>query len=107
MSDDESTKVVQTELASGDYKQLKALAGERDLSLKAALEEAAKIWLEEQQQVDPNDPLIKTLEQIDAEPPVGEATTPAGMEADLYGDWRDSDEESVDDENQGARSNGT
>jgi hypothetical protein len=87
-----STEIVQIELFDEDDKQFKAIANERDISLEAALEEAVKVWLENQQQVDLNDPLIKTLEQIDAEPPIGEPTTPAGMEDDLYGEWRSLDE---------------
>lgn len=99
----DSTKVVQTELAPEDYQLFRDLATERDLSLKTALAEAAKDWVEDQQQVDPDDPLFITIEQIDSEPPVGESTTTADMEADLYGEWREHDEQGVDDESESER----
>lgn len=82
----DSTKVVQTELVPEDYQLFRDLATERDLSLKAALAEAVKDWIDEQQRIDPDDPVFKTIEQIDSEPPVGDPTTTADMEADLYDD---------------------
>ena len=78
---------VQTELSSEEYRQFKSLAQERGISLTVALREAAEVWMEKQQNVDPNDPLFEILEQLDQEPLPDTPTTNAATEDDLVDDW--------------------
>lgn len=82
----ESTHV-QTELSSEEYHQFKSLAEERGIPLTAALREAAEIWVEQQQQVDPDDPLFGILDQLDQEPLPDTPRTNASTEDDLITDW--------------------
>lgn len=82
----ESTHV-QTELSAEEYHQFKSLAEERDISLTAALREAAETWMEEQQQVDPEDPLFEILDQLDEEPLPDKPHTNAAAEDDLVDEW--------------------
>lgn len=85
-----SSKHVQTELSTEKYHHFKELAQERDLSLTAALNEAAECWMEKQHQVDPNDPLFDILDQLDQEPLPDKPQTNAAMEDDLIDDWSGS-----------------
>ena len=70
-----------------EYRQFKSLAQERGISLTVALREAAEVWMEKQQNVDPNDPLFEILEQLDQEPLPDTPTTNAATEDDLVDDW--------------------
>ena len=78
---------VQTELSIEEYRHLKALAQERDLSLAAALHEAVEYWITEQSQIDPNDPLFDILRQLEEEPLPDKPRTNAAMEDDLIEEW--------------------
>lgn len=82
----ESTHV-QTELSGEEYSHFKSLADERGISLTAALREAAEVWMEQQQQVDPDDPLFDILDRLDQEPVPGKPPTNAATEDDLIDDW--------------------
>lgn len=81
------TTHVQTEFSNEKYRQFRMLAEERDMSLTAALHEAAEIWMQTQQQVDPNDPLFGILDQLEAEPLPDKPRTNAAAEDDLIEDW--------------------
>lgn len=82
----ESTHV-QTELSDEEYRHFKSLAQERGLSLTAALREATAIWMEQQEQVDPDDPLFAILDQLDQEPVPETPRTNAATEDDLVEEW--------------------
>lgn len=82
----ESTHV-QTKLSVEEYRNFKSLAEERDISLTAALHEAAEVWMERQQRVDPDDPLFEILDQLDQEPVPDKPCTNAATEDDLIDDW--------------------
>lgn len=82
----ESTHV-QTELSAEEYRHFKALARERGLSLTAALREAAGVWMEKQQEVDPDDPLFSILDRLDREPGPDVPRTNAADEDDLVEEW--------------------
>lgn len=82
----ESTHV-QTELSNEEYHQFKSLAEERGIPLTAALHEATEVWMEQQQQVDPDDPLFEILDQLDQEPLSEKPRTNASTEDDLIEDW--------------------
>lgn len=82
----ESTHV-QTELSDEEYRHFKSLAEERGISLTAALREAAEVWMEQQQRVEPDDPLFEILEQLDGEPLPDTPRTNAAREDDLVDDW--------------------
>ncbi len=82
----ESTHV-QTELSAEEYHHFKSLAKERGISLTAALREAAEVWMEQQQEVDPDDPLFEILDQLDQEPVPDKPRTNAATEDDLIGEW--------------------
>ena len=78
---------VQTELPGEEYSHFKSLADERGISLTTALREAAEVWMEQQQQVDPDDPLFDILDQLDHESVPDKPRTNAATEADLVDDW--------------------
>jgi hypothetical protein len=82
----ESTHV-QTELSGEEYSHFKSLADERGISLTTALREAAEVWMEQQQQVDPDDPLFDILDQLDQESVPDTPRTNAATEDDLVDDW--------------------
>ena len=82
----ESTHV-QTELSDEEYRHFKSLAQERGLSLTAALREATAIWMEQQEQVDPDDPLFAILDQLEQEPVPETPQTNATTEDDLIDEW--------------------
>jgi hypothetical protein len=82
----ESTHV-QTKLSGEEYSHFKSLADERGISLTVALREAAEVWMEQQQQVDPNDPLFDILDRLDQEPVPDKPRTNAATEDDLIDDW--------------------
>ena len=82
----ESTHI-QTELSAEEYRHFKSLADERDISLTAALREAAEVWMEKQQQVDPDDPLFEILDSLDQESVPDTPRTNAATEDDLIDDW--------------------
>ncbi|GAA0455612.1 hypothetical protein MUK72_00175 [Halococcus dombrowskii] len=82
---------IQTKLSGEEYNHFKSLADERGLSLTAALREAAEVWMEQQQQVDPDDPLFDILDQLDQEPMPEKPRTNAATEDDLIDDWEGGD----------------
>lgn len=77
----------QTELSAEEYRRFKSLAEERDISLTAALREATEEWMDQQQRVDPDDPLSDVLEQLDGEPLPDTSRTNAATEDDVVDDW--------------------
>lgn len=81
------SKHVQTELTNEEYQHFKALAEERDLSLTAALHEAAEYWIEKQHEIDRNDPLFDILAEMDQEPVPETPRTNAAREGDLIEEW--------------------
>lgn len=87
VSEMSETKHVQTELSTEEYRQFKELAEERGLSLTAALREAAAGWIEEQREVDPDDPLFGILDELDTEPCPDHPRTNAATEDDLVDEW--------------------
>ncbi|WP_254533340.1 hypothetical protein [Natrinema gelatinilyticum] len=78
---------VQTELSKEEYRHFKSLAQEKGLSLTAALREATEVWMEKQEQVDPDDPLFEILEQLDQESEPDIPHTNAATEEDLIEEW--------------------
>lgn len=82
----ESTHV-QTELSNEEYRHFKSFAEERYISLTAALREAAEVWMEQQQRVEPDDPLFDILDQLDGEPLPNTPRTNAATEDDMIDDW--------------------
>ncbi|WP_129116121.1 hypothetical protein [Halegenticoccus tardaugens] len=81
------TTHVQTELPDEEYRHFKSLAQERGLSLTAALREATAIWIEQQERVDPDNPLFAILDQLDQEPVPETPRTNAVTEDDLAEEW--------------------
>jgi hypothetical protein len=82
----ESTHI-QTKLSDEEYSHFKSLADDREISLTAALREAAEVWMEQQQQIDPDDPLFDILDQLDQESMPDKPRTNAATEDDLVDDW--------------------
>lgn len=82
----ESTHV-QTELSDEEYRHFKSLAEERGIPLTTALREAAEVWMEQQQRVEPDDPLFDILDQLDGEPLPDTPRTNAATEDDIVEDW--------------------
>lgn len=76
-----------TELSAEEYRRFKSLADERDISLTAALREATEEWMDQQQRVDPDDPLFDVLEQLDGEPLPDTPRTNVATEDDVVDDW--------------------
>lgn len=85
-----SSKHVQTELSTEEYHHFKEIAQERELSLTAALHEAAEYWMEEHHQVDSNDPLFDILDELEEEPLPDKPRTDATEEDDLIEEWSGS-----------------
>jgi hypothetical protein len=81
---------VQTELSDEMYRHFKSLAEERGLSLTAALREATEVWMEQQERVDPDDPLFEILDELDEEPKPERPRTNAAEEDDLVEEWEGS-----------------
>ena len=86
-------KYVQTELSSEEYRLFESLARDRGLSLTAALQEATEVWIREQQQVDPDDPLFEILDELDCEPLPDEPRTDAAREDDVIEEWSGAESE--------------
>lgn len=81
---------VQTELSDEEYRHFKSLAQERGLSLTSALREAAEVWMEKQERVDPDDPLFEILEELDQTPVPEKPRTNAAREDDIVEEWSGS-----------------
>lgn len=51
-------KVVQTDLPGEEYRRLKRIVDERDITIKQAVREAVRDWADENMQYDPDDPIF-------------------------------------------------
>ncbi len=51
-------KVAQTELDPGEYQTLAKTAEKKGLTIKEALRQAARLWIQEESGIDPNDPIF-------------------------------------------------
>jgi hypothetical protein len=58
MAIESETKVVQTELTEQEYERLARVADREDLSLKEALQEAAREFVDRRDRHDPDDPFF-------------------------------------------------
>jgi hypothetical protein len=81
------TTHIQTEVTDTTYEVFQELARERGLSLKSALREATEDWIEQQQQVDPDDPLFTLVAEAASEPTPDAPQTNASTEDDLVEEW--------------------
>jgi hypothetical protein len=79
-------KVVQTELSESEYRRLRQLADEEDISLKEALRRATDAYLEVKDRPDPEDPFFTFHDRVDTEAATGEETDARNMDEDLYGE---------------------
>ncbi len=79
---------VQTEVPEDDYERLRTIAAERGLTIRDALREATELWLDEQDAVDPTDPLFTSVESVrNAASRRDRPQTDVRDEADLVEDW--------------------
>jgi predicted DNA-binding protein len=86
---------VQTEVPEEEYERLRALAGERGLSIREALREATELWIEERDAVNPDDPLFDSVESVrDGSPNHDREPTSVTTEDALVEEWTGDAEES-------------
>lgn len=79
---------VQTEVPEDEYERLRTLAEERDLSIREALRRAARLWIEQQEAVDPGDPLFTTVDAVrEGAARRDRTSTTATTEDDLVEEW--------------------
>lgn len=79
---------IQTEVSDDEYERLRALAEERGLSIREALRQAAEMWIERQEAIDPEDAAFTTVESV-REETVNRTrpSTHAVTEDDLVEEW--------------------
>jgi hypothetical protein len=82
-----NTTHIQTKVTDKTYDEFRELARERELSLKAALREAIEDWIEQQQQVDPDDPLFTLVADAVRDSMPDTPRTNASTEGDLVEEW--------------------
>jgi len=77
---------IQTEVSDDEYKRLRQIAEQRDLSIREALREATETWIEQQEQVDTTDELFRSVDTL-RERSVGQQQTTLRNEDDLVESW--------------------
>jgi hypothetical protein len=81
------TTHIQIEITDAAYEEFRELARERGLSLTAALREATEDWIEQQQQVDLDDPLFTLVADATNESMSDASRTNASTEDDIVDEW--------------------
>ena len=75
-------KVAQTELELEEYRTLAKTAEKKGLTIKEALRQAARLWVQEESGIDPNDPIFDIALGRRKAPDWGKGTENASREVD-------------------------
>jgi len=80
---------IQTEVSDEEYERLRQVADQQGLTIREALQEATALWLEQQEAVDPDDPLFTAVDCLRAAADSG-VNTSLSAEEDLVEEWAGS-----------------